>query len=636
MEISTLKSSIARYVASSDDKAMLSLIHSILSAQVDPTTKGVWNDLTALQKDKILSAYAATDSYGTTIQKTITNNTSTGVEFRIDWGSSGSILSGFVIEDLFTPNLSFLSKNDTSLSSITNFSSGPTALRWIFDNNITPGTSGSIFLNFAKSGTGQFANTGHLFGGDYSCEVINNENDVNANFSVESAPFNAPVTDLMIDKKEGNCNPTSGVLPGGGFGFGNAGMISGFQSSVNWNCTNTQPSSRYNLGDDVYYTLYVHNYGPNPVNQIAVADRFNNSALELVSVSGAYFGSRSHVLGSNLITWTNGFSLGVNRGAYIIARFQVINDEYSPINNETKTRIMEGGPSENTWSIINSTYDSITYPNDSNGSNNSDSLQITVRPYDLAIEKSLIAGVENPGNTVTYRLNFSNSGVARTDIWIRDSFTFSGVKFQSWAGNPGLIVDTPPTFTPGVNFGIQNWQGIHLASNTSGYIDITVQLPTLSLWCINPPTFRNQVAIGTDQGIPGEQAGPFINRNDSNITNNNDILTINTLPSAEGSNCGTITAPYDLRISKTADKTVVTEGDTVTYTLNVYNSGQSDKFVYLEDNFAQGMTFDSIVVEPTRYIKWRTNTNLKNDIMTYKTSPDSANYRLATSYSHSF
>ena len=59
MEISTLKSSIARYVASSDDKAMLSLIHSILSAQVDPTTKGVWNDLTALQKDKILSAYAA-------------------------------------------------------------------------------------------------------------------------------------------------------------------------------------------------------------------------------------------------------------------------------------------------------------------------------------------------------------------------------------------------------------------------------------------------------------------------------------------------------------------------------------------------------------------------------------------------
>ncbi len=59
MEIGTLKSSITQYVASSDDKAMLSLIHSILSAQVDPTTKGVWNDLTAIQKDKILSAYSA-------------------------------------------------------------------------------------------------------------------------------------------------------------------------------------------------------------------------------------------------------------------------------------------------------------------------------------------------------------------------------------------------------------------------------------------------------------------------------------------------------------------------------------------------------------------------------------------------
>lgn len=582
---------------------------------------------------EILSAYAATDSYGTTIQKTITNNTSTGVEFRIDWGSSGSILSGFVLEDLFTPNLSFLSKSDSSLLAITNFSSGPTALRWTFDTNITPGTSGSIFLNFAKSGTGQFTNTGHIYGGEYSCDVVNNENTVNANFTVESAPFSAPVTDLMIDKKEGSCNPTSGILSGGSFSSEGTGMLSWFQWALNWNCTNTQPLSRYKLGDTVYYTLYVHNYGPNPVTQIAVADRFTNDALELVSVSGTYFGSRSHVVGSNLITWTNGFSLGANKGAYITLRFQVIADEYSPIDNEAKTRIMEAGPSQNTWGIINNTYDSLTYPNDTNWSNNSDSVQITVRSYDLAIEKSLISGTENPGNTVVYRLNFSNTGIARTDIMIRDLFTFSGVKFQSWAGSPGLIVDTPPTFTPGTNFGVQHWQGIHLGANASGYIDITVQLPTLVLWCINPPTFRNLAAIGTDQGIPGESTGVHINLNDINITNNNDTFTINTLPSTEGVNCGTINAPYDLRITKTADKTVVTEGDTVTYTLDVYNSGQSDKFVYLSDSFTKGMIFDSIVVDPSRYIKWRTNNNLRNDVMASASAPDNSIYRSATPYS---
>lgn len=260
-------------------------------------------------------------------------------------------------------------------------------------------------------------------------------------------------------------------------------------------------------------------------------------------------------------------------------------------------------------------------------------MQITVRSYDLAIEKSLISGTENPGNTVVYRLNFSNTGIARTDIMIRDLFTFSGVKFQSWAGSPGLIVDTPPTFTPGTNFGVQHWQGIHLGANASGYIDITVQLPTLVLWCINPPTFRNLAAIGTDQGIPGESTGVHINLNDINITNNNDTFTINTLPSTEGVNCGTINAPYDLRITKTADKTVVTEGDTVTYTLDVYNSGQSDKFVYLSDSFTKGMIFDSIVVDPSRYIKWRTNNNLRNDVMASASAPDNSIYRSATSYS---
>ena len=98
-------------------------------------------------------------------------------------------------------------------------------------------------------------------------------------------------------------------------------------------------------------------------------------------------------------------------------------------------------------------------------------------------------------------------------------------------------------------------------------------------------------------------------------------------------NCGVVSSPYDLRITKTADKATATEGDTVTYTLNVYNSGRSDKFIYLDDNITNGMIFDSIVVDPLRFMKWRDITNLKNDMLTNITWPDNYLYRDITSYS---
>ena len=295
----------------------------------------------------ILSAYADTDAYGTTIQKTIVNNTDTGVDFRIDRWSTGTILSGFILKDLFTPNLNFLSKNDSSLTGITNFTSWSNYLSWIFNTNITPGTTGSIFLNFSKNGTGQFTNTGQLYGTKDVCDIINNNNVVSTNFDVTPPNFVAPNHDVMIDKKEGICNPTSGIIPWG-WGIFDPGMISWFQSIFNWNCTNTAPLSKYNLWDDVYYTLYIHNYWPSLVTQLAVADVFENKWLQFVSVSGNYFGQKSYVTWADLLTFTNWFSLWVNRGAFVTLRFKVIADEYSPLNNEAKTRIMIGGPSQKT------------------------------------------------------------------------------------------------------------------------------------------------------------------------------------------------------------------------------------------------------------------------------------------------
>ena len=188
----------------------------------------------------ILSTYADTDAYGTTIQKTIINDTNTWVDFRIDWASSGSLLSGFILEDLFTPNLNFLSKNDSSIISVTDFSTGPNNLKWIFNTNITPGTTGSIFLNFSKNGTGQFTNTGQLYGWEYTCDIINNNSTVKGHYFVEPAYPVAPSNDVLIDKKEGNCNPTSGIIPWGGWFFA-PGMISGLQLRSPWNCTDVAP-----------------------------------------------------------------------------------------------------------------------------------------------------------------------------------------------------------------------------------------------------------------------------------------------------------------------------------------------------------------------------------------------------------
>jgi hypothetical protein len=429
-------------------------------------------------------------------------------------------------------------------------------LKWIFNTNITPGTTGSIFLNFSKTGTGQFTNTGQLYGWEYTCDIINNNSTVKGHYFVEPAYPVAPSNDVLIDKKEGNCNPTSGIIPWGGWFFA-PGMISGLQLSSPWNCTDVAPWSKYSLGDDVYYTLYVHNFGPNLINRLAVADKFTKNTLQLVSISGNYFGQKSYISGSDFILFNNGFSLWVNRGAYVTLKFKVIADEYSPIDNEAKVRVMQGDPSQNTWSKIYSDFDSLTFPGDIDWTNNSSSIQVFVKDYDLAIQKSLIWGTETPWATVVYRLNFSNTGIARTDILIRDKFTFSWVKIQSWAGSPGLIVDIPPVFTAWDDFWTQFRQGIHLWSNSTGFINITVKLPTLSLWCVNPPAFRNLAAIGTNAGIPWEEPGIYINRNDSNITNNNALLSIAVLPAAMDPNCGVVSSPYDLRITKTADKATV-------------------------------------------------------------------------------
>lgn len=74
--------------------------------------------------------------------------------------------------------------------------------------------------------------------------------------------------------------------------------------------------------------------------------------------------------------------------------------------------------------------------------------------------------------------------------------------------------------------------------------------------------------------------------------------------------------------SKTADKSTVTAGDKVTYTLNLYNSGVKDKRIYLEDNYTQGMIFDKIILDTNRFIKWRENTTISDDILAYKDAPD--------------
>ncbi|QDV71242.1 Large cysteine-rich periplasmic protein omcB precursor [Rosistilla carotiformis] len=192
---------------------------------------------------------------------------------------------------------------------------------------------------------------------------------------------------------------------------------------------------------------------------------------------------------------------------------------------------------------------------DSVAANNTASEPTAVdRQFDLRVEKSDSADPATPGGTLTYTITVFNDGPSdATGITLTDTLP-AGVTFAS--GSNGLTA-AGSVVTANI---------ASLASGASVPFTITVNIdPTAT------GTLSNTASVSTTTGT------------ELNTTNNSDTETTLLTPS------------IDLSITKTDSATTVRNGDTLTYTIVVTNSGPSTATgVTVSDPFPAGVTVTSV------------------------------------------
>jgi uncharacterized repeat protein (TIGR01451 family)/fimbrial isopeptide formation D2 family protein len=191
-----------------------------------------------------------------------------------------------------------------------------------------------------------------------------------------------------------------------------------------------------------------------------------------------------------------------------------------------------------------------------NDYNTNTSRAVTVTGVDLRLDKSDNGITTAPGGLITYTLTVTNTG----------SITATGV----------LITDTVPantSFTSASNGGTEsggvvNWPALTLAPGAS----VT---RTLSVRVANPlaagvTVITNTASVG-DDGAGGPDPTP-VNNGDNETT--------------------PVTGTVDLQLSKDDGQTVVTPGQTLTYTLTITNVGDAGASgVVVTDTLPANVTF---------------------------------------------
>ncbi|RJP53207.1 MAG: sortase [Anaerolineaceae bacterium] len=213
-------------------------------------------------------------------------------------------------------------------------------------------------------------------------------------------------------------------------------------------------------------------------------------------------------------------------------------------------------------------------PNERTGSNgvgglnnyiDSDSETVTYTAIDLQITKDDGGITSSAGGVVTYTLNYANngnsdaSGVTITDDVPANTTFTAGASTPGWSCADGSPAGTICTFTIG-----------NLVAGGSGSVNFAVM--------VDDPlpagvTQINNTASITDDGAHGT---------DTNLTNNTDD---DSTP---------VVAVPDLQITKDDGVTVISPGQTVTYTLTISNVGTQDATgVVVTDTLPVNTTFIS-------------------------------------------
>jgi len=287
-----------------------------------------------------------------------------------------------------------------------------------------------------------------------------------------------------------------------------------------------------NPGEAITYTITVSNPSSDTATGVVVADSLP-LGLTLSSTStsqGSYVGT----------TWTVGaLNAGASATLTIVATVDAGTAGSTISNTATVTNVNE---------------------TESNTANNTDFADLTVNAVDLAVTKSVSDIVPNPGDTITYTVDVTNTGPsAATGVTINDSIP-SGVTLVSASATSGSFVGS--TWTVGT---------VAAGATETLLITVTVDAGTAG------STITNTASVGS-------------------------VIETDVNP-ANDSASSTLSVPaVDVSLSKVVDNTTPNEGDTVTFTVTATNLGPDDATgVVVSDPLPPGLTATSVIASTGTY-----------------------------------
>jgi uncharacterized repeat protein (TIGR01451 family) len=289
-------------------------------------------------------------------------------------------------------------------------------------------------------------------------------------------------------------------------------------------------------GDPMTYTLTFKNVGTGTATGVVVTDTIPND-VELVSVNPGY----ASVVG-NTYTWYIGTLLSGEGGTIeIVVKVKVGTPDETFLHNEATL-----------------------YYKDANGNDYTpleDYADAVVTAPVMTFSKSADVTLADPGDVIVYTLEYENTGTG-------------------WASLV-QVVDTIPADTtfvsssPGydsVSGNVYTWDVGDVAPGGSGTITITVTVK---------PGTPDKTLLENDATLDYSDAnGNFIER----LSDYADVV---------------VTAPI-LHLTKSVDVGTATPGDTLTYTIDYWNSGTGwASLVEIVDTIPEDTSFDSSVPDPT-------------------------------------
>ena len=289
-----------------------------------------------------------------------------------------------------------------------------------------------------------------------------------------------------------------------------------------------------NSGEPIQYTITATNNGPSNATNVEVTDQ-----LPAGIIFSGYSTSPAGSTYNNISGLWHAGSID-NGSSAVLTIFANVTTGLTASTTFYNTAVVTGADQS-----------------DPNIMNNSDLATVVALATDIEVFKTVDNQSPGEGNTINYRVSVVNNGPTNvTNLIINDAIP-AGVTYSSDAPSQGEYKTTGKT--------ADQWYVGTVLTNMSAYITFTATVDTGT----SGQTITNTATIlSADQG-------------DYDISNNSANISI-------------VVGSTDLSVSKFANLSTATLGDTLTYTVTVSNIGtNSASGILIEDLLPSGMTYSS-------------------------------------------